>query len=788
MSFDISLWTRMEFDGTGIYVRPDRPDWFVPNTAGDDVLRGMAGACCGGEAPVDPRVRRFLDRLPDTPPSPYAGRADVLRTDRLAEVWFHITNRCNLRCSHCLFVSGPEDSTELPAERICTLATEAAELGCRVFALTGGEPLVHAEITTIVDHLLAIDGANVVILTNGTLLRRHAEALAGRWRGRVHLQISLDGLPDAHDAIRGLGAFAALTDELAWLGENEIPFTISTCVVRSNVAAMPEIVRMAASLGASNVHFMWYFVRGRGNDGAWAEPEAIFPNLIAAAKAADAAGIGLDNIDALAAQVFSPSGTIHDGSGAGWDSLAVGPEGKVYPSGATVSIEALACEITDGLAGAWRGGQSLDAIRRATAASTDSPLRLVLGGGDADHSFNRAGTFVGDDPYGPLAERTALWLIARRAAAEPDDGPPRLRLKMGDVLASCGPHGAVATTHSNCLLSVASIDGRAAVGEFYAKAVENPREDISNPVSYDEELIAHIPAASRIRSYGCGSPVLDAGLTAGHRVVDLGCGTGIECFIASRLVGPLGEVFGVDMLDSMLAISRRSAHEIATRLGYANIEFRKGFLEALPLDDASVDVVLSNCVLNLSTDKRRTFAEIRRILAGGGRMVVSDVVCQSDPGPAIRNNESLRGQCICGTLTERDLFGLLDECGFVAARAIKRFPYRIVSGHQFYSLTFEARVPSGAGEVAAMYRGPGAAIITASGVTMGIGEIHLVPASDLTGMEEHLFALDHDGAVTNASDASSCCTCSVPSSAPLAAWACCSPPDDDDHPKPGSAR
>jgi len=778
----------MEFDGVPVYVRPDRPDWFVPNIAGDEALCKLTDACCGNGSPADPRTQRFLGRLPDTPPEPYAGRADVLTTDRLAEVWFHVTNRCNMSCSHCLFVSGPDDSTALPAERICELATEAAELGCRVFALTGGEPLVHRDIETIIDHMLAIDGANVVILTNGALLKRHADALTGRWRGRVHLQVSLDGLPDQHDAVRGEGAFAALTDGLSWLGENDVPFTISTCVLRSNVAAMPRIVDLAASLGASNVHFMWYFVRGRGDEGAWADPESIFPKLTEAAAAAEATGIGLDNIDALAAQVFAPSGTKHDGSGAGWDSLAVGPDGKVYPSGAMVGINVLACEITDGLADAWREGRSLGTLRRATAADTHSPLRFILGGGDPDHSFSRAGTFVGDDPYAPLAERTAMWLIARRAAAEPDDGPPRLRLKMGDVLASCGPRGAVATTHSNCLLSVASVDGRGAVGEFYARAVENPREDISNPVTYDEELIAHIPAASRIRSYGCGSPVMDAGLTAGHRVVDLGCGTGIECFIASRLVGGLGRVFGVDMLETMLEISRRSAAAVAERLGYANVEFRKGFLEDLPLDDGSVDVVLSNCVLNLSTDKRRTFAEIRRVLDRGGRMVVSDVVCRTDPGPAIRNDESLRGQCICGTLTERDLFGLLDESGFVAIRAIKRFPYRVVSGHPFYSLTFEARVPGGMGEVAAMYRGPGAAIVTASGVTLGVGEVHHVPASDLTGMEEHIFALGCGGAVTNAAGASSCCACSAPSSALLArpeqgrraASHCCAPPDDAD--------
>ena len=700
----------MESDGVPIYVRPDRPDWFVPNRAGDEVLSALVGGS-GDDGDLD--VQRFLERLPDTAVRPYTGRADVLTTDRLAEAWFHVTNRCNLRCSHCLFSSAPDDSAELGAERICDLATQAADLGCRVFALTGGEPFVHRDITAIVDHMLALDNSNVVILTNGTLLKQHADLLTGRWRGKVHLQVSLDGLGQDHDRIRGAGAFDALTGELGWLAENEIPFTISTCIVRSNVAHMPAIVDMAASLGASNAHFMWYFVRGRGDDAAWAEPQLIFENLVKAAHRAEAAAIGLDNIDALAAQVFAPSGTIHDGGAAGWDSLAVGPDGRAWPSGATVGIEELACDTSAGLAEAWRGGKPMQAIRRATAADTDSHLRLILGGGDPDHSYIRAGTFVGNDPYQPLHEQTALWLIARRAAAESDDGPPKLRLRMGDVLASCGPHGPVATIHSNCLLAVAGVDGHTAVRRFYTGAVANPREDISNPVVYPEDLIDHIPAASRIRSYGCGSPVLDAGLTAGHRVVDLGCGTGIECFIASRLVGPLGRVYGVDMLDSMLAISRRSADEVAAALGYGNVEFRKGYLEDLPLDDASVDVVLSNCVLNLSTDKRRTFAEIRRVLADGGRLMISDVVCQTEPDPGIRNDEVLRGQCIAGALTQRDLFALLGECGFVAARAVRRLPYRTVGGHPFFSLTFEACKPTATGDVPADYLARTAAPTTA---------------------------------------------------------------------------
>jgi SAM-dependent methyltransferase len=111
------------------------------------------------------------------------------------------------------------------------------------------------------------------------------------------------------------------------------------------------------------------------------------------------------------------------------------------------------------------------------------------------------------------------------------------------------------------------------VKTFYREAARNPREDILNPVHYPEDLVDHIPEASRVRSYGCGSPVIDADLREGETVVDLGSGSGVECYIAARLVGPTGRVIGIDMLDSMLDLSRGGADAVAERLGYRNLEF-----------------------------------------------------------------------------------------------------------------------------------------------------------------------------------------------------------------------
>ncbi len=771
MSFDLKYWTRLQFESTPIYVRPGGPEWFVPNLAGDEILQGLtAGAGTNG----DVSVQRFLARLSPTETAAYPGRAAFLKTDKLSELWLHITNHCNQSCSHCLFASGPGAIQELPAERILTLAGQGHQLGCRVFALTGGEPFIHKQFTQIVDGLLALEDTRVVVLTNGTLLEKFSEAM-DRWdSGRLSLQISIDGLADEHDRIRGKGQFEKLQTQLSWLAGRERPFTLSMCVQQHNVESICDVVEFAARTGASNVHLIWYFVRGRGDNSGWVEPDRIFANLRLAAKKAQQCGVSLDNIDAIKSQVFSPSGTIFDGTGSGWNSLAIGPDGAIYPSPALVGIDQLKTPIETNLSDAWQGSAVLDQMRNSTVAGADEPLSLLLGGGDSDHSFINTGRFIGGDPYLGLYEKIALWLIAQQAQDQGEQGPPRLRLKMGDILESCGAHGKVATTHSNCLLAVADKDGRTAIKGFYNKAVQNPRDEICNPSTYPKETVEHIPEPSRVRNYGCGSPVLDANLSPGLTVVDLGSGSGLECFIAARLVGPEGKIIGVDMLDSMLAFANNAAKGVAERLGYSNVEFRKGYLEQLPIENDSVDVVVSNCVMNLSSNKRQTFAEIRRVLKPGGRLMISDVVCETEPDVSIKNDDDLRGQCIGGALSQRDLFGILDESGMICAKVLKRLAYRTISDHQFFSMTFEAYKPANAGTVKVIYRGPGSALLTHTGRLVPAGHTVELPACELTGAGEELLILDDDGLVTNLDMGLPCgCDCDAPAEKSQGPSACC---------------
>lgn len=757
MAFNPEIWSRYEYEGIPIYVRGDHPVWFVPNRAGDQLLQELSR---GAAMPANQQGDYFLQRLPDPPAANFPGRSRLLENNQLHELWLHITNRCNLTCSHCLFASCPDDANELDSDIILSRAAEAHALGCRIFSLTGGEPLVHRRISEIIEGLLTLPDSRIVILTNGLLLESVFQGQFWDWN-RIHLQVSVDGLASRHDQIRGSGSFDKLRRQLDWLKQIEVPFTVSMCVERSNLGEMSGVVDFAADCGAAGIHFMWYFIRGRGEAGQFATPDEIFEQLRLAGQRAESRGIGIDNLESLRTQVFAPSGTYHDGSTSGWQALAIGPDDKLYPSAALVGIGPLATSLERGLFDAWQNSEVLESIRSSSVVNTSSPLRFFLGGGDSDHSFTHCGQFVGCDPYLPLYEKSMLWLISREARHQDGDGPPRLRLKMGDILESCDSHGEVSLVHTNCLLSLANRDSRRAVKDFYTDAATRQNDDILNPVCYAEEMISHIPAEFRFRGYGCGSPVLDAAIRPGETVVDLGSGRGIECFIAAKLTGPTGQVYGIDMLPEMLRIARQGGAAVSHNLGFDNLEFRQGYLENLPMEAAAADLFLSNCVMNLSMHKRRAFAEIFRVLKPGGRLVMSDVVCDREPPAGIRNNQTLRGECIGGALTQKDLVGILDEAGFSSIRLLKRFPYRTVQGHPFYSLTFEALKPASTELVEVIYRGPGLALALADGSTLHSGKAARLPRQTAESLGEQVFLLDETGAVVNLDQTDNCC-CALP--------------------------
>ena len=342
----------------------------------------------------------------------YAGRGKELILKRLKECWFHLTDRCNLSCSHCLFAASPGKSRTLPQSQLEAAARQALELGCRLFYFTGGEPFLYPDFFPWLTCLLSQNPqAHAVILTNGMLLDKELQTLQGL--DRLHLQVSLDGLEQAHDSLRGKGAYQRLLANLTSLRQADIPFTLSIAVSRANVADLADLATLAAGIGAASIHLLYHFIRGNGSREQFVPPAEIFPHLLAAWERAEQCGVSIDNIETIRGQVFSTPGTRHDLSNSGWESLAIGPDGMIYPSPALVGLADTACgDLAQGLATVWQTSPVLQALRNASLIDSPhyqkNPLKFIIGGGDTDHSFLTGGEWVGHDPYVELYDRIAL--------------------------------------------------------------------------------------------------------------------------------------------------------------------------------------------------------------------------------------------------------------------------------------------------------------------------------------------------------------------------------------------
>ncbi len=287
------------------------------------------------------------------------------------------------------------------------------------------------------------------------------------------------------------------------------------------------------------------------------------------------------------------------------------------------------------------------------------------------------------------------------------------------------------------------------VRERYAAGAKERADKLCCPVDYKSEYLKVIPQEITERDYGCGDPTRY--LRKDEMVVDLGSGTGKICFIAAQIVGRKGKVIGVDMTDEMLEVARRNAPIVAERIGYANVEFRKGRIQDLALDlelldrqlkrnpitDAasflaadelaeelrvkhpliasdSVDVVVSNCVLNLvePKSKRQLFEEICRVLRKGGRAVISDIVSDEEVPEEMQIDPELWSGCISGALTEEGFLAAFEDAGFYGIQILTRDPkpWRTIQGIEFRSVTIEA-FKGKQGECfernqAVIYRGP----------------------------------------------------------------------------------
>ena len=318
-------------------------------------------------------------------------------------------------------------------------------------------------------------------------------------------------------------------------------------------------------------------------------------------------------------------------------------------------------------------------------------------------------------------------------------------------------------------MTTATINPETAVKERYASGAHAREAALCCPVEYDPQYLRVIPQEVIEKDYGCGDP--SQYLHPGETVLDLGSGTGKICFIAAQVVGPRGRVIGVDMTDEMLDVARRNAPVVAERIGYGNVEFRKGRIQDLGLDlarlddalrerpitdaasflkadelaaelrlkhplvaDESVDVVVSNCVLNLvdSRSKPRLFAEIFRVLKKGGRAVISDIVSDEPSPEHLQNDPELWSGCISGALTEPGFLEAFAQAGFHGIRLLKRDeqPWQTVEGIEFRSVTLEAfkgkQGPCFERNQAVIYRGPFREVLDDDGHRMERGQRYAV--------------------------------------------------------------
>jgi arsenite methyltransferase len=196
---------------------------------------------------------------------------------------------------------------------------------------------------------------------------------------------------------------------------------------------------------------------------------------------------------------------------------------------------------------------------------------------------------------------------------------------------------------------------------------------------YDLSQAAQIPEEALLASLGCGNPTALAQLSAGEVVLDLGSGGGIDVLLSARRVGPTGKAYGLDMTDEMLALANRNKQ----KAGVTNVEFLKGEIENIPLPDHSVDVVISNCVINLSADKDRVLREAFRVLKPGGRLAVSDVVTRGTIAPEIRESILLWVGCIAGALEENEYRAQLAATGFEQIEVEPSRIYRVEDAREF---------------------------------------------------------------------------------------------------------
>ncbi|MBS1111811.1 MAG: Arsenite methyltransferase [Nitrospirae bacterium] len=668
--------------------------------------------------------------------SEYTGRDKAIAPDKLEELWIYTTLACNLRCKHCLVSAGKQLDRELTTEEIKKLVDDAIELGVKRFYITGGEPFIKDDIFEVIKYITAEKSKELIVLTNATLFDDKKIAALDKLKSpRLILQVSLEG-PDAqtHDSLRGEGTFDRTVDGIKRLvGIGIIPI-VSTAISKYNEDKIKETSEFISTLGVKDHHMLWMHSKGRGASNVeelYVSPEKITQIMKEQRSVYEEQEVIVDNEESLKARVRYKRGRKNDLCNNCYEKICVNADGHVYPCGSLNGDRRFdAGSILErSLRDIWLNSDVMrcgrgNSIQDKTECSA-CDLRFFCGGGCTSHSFYSSevdtgkGSIKALDPYCSTYKslfEDILWDMASEGVvAENTDGyitplvfnamDSKLPSYLDNAVKSIDDKNEVGCYHCSCVLAIdveddenvckPEIKGHVTktVKKKFSKAANAPVEDYYCPTGYNPEDLKHIPNEVLEVSYGCGNPAALADIKEGETILDLGSGGGIDCFIAAKKLGKNGRVIGVDMTDEMIDKATQSAKKVAESLGYNNVEFRKSDIVTIPAVDNSIDLVISNCVINLTEDKTGVLGEIYRVLKPGGRFVISDIVSDKPVPGYMKRDKELWSACLSGALTDKRFKHSAEKAGFPDVSLTRNYLYKKVEYLNFYSVTMKGTKP-----------------------------------------------------------------------------------------------
>jgi radical SAM protein with 4Fe4S-binding SPASM domain len=670
----------------------------------------------------------------------YKGRSSVIAPRKLDELWLYYTMACNLRCKHCLVNAGKGLKKELTTEEFKKVVDEGIKLGVKRFYITGGEPFIKEGIFDLMKYITKTKRRELIVLTNATLFDdRKIAALRKLVSPKLLLQVSLEG-PNAeiHDKLRGKGSFDKAVEGIKKLISIGITPIVSTAISKLNEKDIARTSRFLSKLGIQEHNVLWMHAKGRGAnnlDDLYVPSENIARAMKKLKKEYKEQEVIFDNVESLKVRVRTKRGRKNDLCNNCYEKICVNSDGHVYPCASLNGDRNFDAGSVrkESLKDIWLNSKVMEKGRDNSVQNKpecrDCYLEYFCGGGCTSHSYYASevdtgkGSVTALDPYCSTYKsmfEDIIWELASEGVT-PQNGKgyaaplvynamdSKLPGHLGAGIKSIDKNFEVGCYHCSCVLSVdveddeevckPEIKGHVTktVKKKFSNAAYNPVADYYCPTGYDPKDLAHIPNEVLDVSYGCGNPAALADIKKGETIVDLGAGGGIDCFIAAKRLGKKGKVIGIDMTDEMLEKARESSGKVGEVLGYDIVEFRTGNIMELPVDSDSVDLVISNCVINLTEDKDKVLEEIYRILKPGGRFIISDIVSDKPVPGYLKRDKELWNACLSGALTDRKFTEVAENAGFSNVTMTNNYLYKKVEFIEFYSITLKGSKPQEVG-------------------------------------------------------------------------------------------